>query len=307
MIEYVLALDGGGTKTDIVCADLTGNVLAQGISGPTNFAAIGRSTAGLNFLAAIQQVTTKLPADSHCRVLTFGLAGADTPEELAAAQDFFAQKVAHMNIPKFILVNDTDFVLAMSVDHKNVVALISGTGSNCMGQNQTGQKAQASGLDFLLADEGSGYEIGRKVLRAATSSFDSRGPKSRLESQLTDYFKVKNFPDLKGKIYDPSLSKTQVADLALLCVKAFEDGDAVAEEILVETAEELLKMVSTVIERLQLSMSPVDVICVGSVAKNAFVFDNLKKRLSEIFPQASVRLLDKNPVFGGVNLALKSI
>jgi len=307
MTEYLLALDGGGTKTDVVCADLTGNVLAQGVSGPTNIIAVGESVAGLNFLAAIQQVTAQLPADSHCKVLTFGLAGADTAAEIAAAQAFFAQKATSMNISKFILVNDIDCVLESDTDQQNAVALISGTGSNCVGRNQSGQRAQTSGLDFLLADEGSGYEIGRKVLRAATSSFDGRGPKSRLESQLTEFFHVQNFPDLKEKIYNPPLSKTQIADLTLLCVKAFEEGDAVAEEILIETAEELLKMVSTVIEKLQLSTSSVDIICVGSVAKNAFVFDNLKKRLGEIFPQANLRLLDKNPVFGGVKLALKNI
>src|SRR5258708_4186748 len=126
-------------------------------------------------------------------------------------------------------------------------------------------------MDFLLADEGSGYEIGRKVLRAATSSYDGRAQKSELETLLLQHFQADTFAKMKEKIYDPILTKAQIAELAKICAIAVERGDGTAKKIMNETVDELFVIVSTVVNKLELSQTDVDVIAAGGILQQASV------------------------------------
>jgi len=61
-----------------------------------------------------------------------------------------------------------DYVLGVDggSDSKNGIMIICGTGSNCFGVNEEGKEAKVNGWDYILGDEGSGYEIGIKALGA---------------------------------------------------------------------------------------------------------------------------------------------
>ncbi len=307
MLKYVLGLDGGGTKTEVICADEEGNILSQGVSGPTNLSAVDKETAGLNFLAAVEQVTSQLVPDSSCEALVFGLAGVDTPDEVIFARDFFSKKLTQIEVKDFTVINDIELVLAAGASHPDAVAVIAGTGSNCFGRNQKGQTAQTSGMDFLLADEGSGYEIGRKVLRAATSSYDGRAAKTELETLLLQHFQTDSFVRLKEKIYDPILSKAQIAELAKICGIAAEHGDEAAKKIINETVDELFLIISTVVNKLELNQIDMDVIAAGSILKQSSVFDPLQQKLKNHYPQLEFKFLEKSPVYGAVNIALEKL
>ena len=73
-MEYVLGVDGGGTKTLVLLGDQDGNVLARGLSGPSNYNAVGFDAACLALESAIGRFHTK--SFAKCAAvpsMTFGL------------------------------------------------------------------------------------------------------------------------------------------------------------------------------------------------------------------------------------------
>jgi N-acetylglucosamine kinase len=159
-------------------------------------------------------------------------------------------------------------------------------------------------MDYLLTDQGSGYEIGRYVLRSAVKSYDGRIEKSVLEELVCQHFHIANIGELKSKVYNPPLTKTEVAELAKLCDVAFERGDTVAREIFDHVVDELSLMVSTSLIRLGMTNRAVDCVLVGSITKVPHIADRLAEEIRRLCPQAHVVHPDKPPVYGALRLAL---
>jgi N-acetylglucosamine kinase-like BadF-type ATPase len=218
MTEYIIGIDGGGTKTDGLCSDTSGHVLTRATTGPTSLTATSLGMASLNLVETFRQLTAQLTGETYFPKVVIGVAGLDTPEEKQRAEDVFRDVLTAYHIGSLTIVNDIQLVLAAGAKAPNVVALIAGTGSQCFGKTADGRAARTAGMDFLLADQGSGYEIGRMVLRAATASYDGRAAYSVLEELVLKHFEVNDFNDLKSKVYFPVLNKGQVAELAKICI-----------------------------------------------------------------------------------------
>lgn len=305
-MKYVLAIDGGGTKTKVICADESGQILGEGQSGPTSLTATSVGAASLNLREGIRQAVEKLPAGFQISNLVMGLAGMDTPQEEEQSRQVFSQVLAYWQIADFNLVNDIAIALASGSDNPNAVALISGTGSNCFGRNDHGETAKTGGYDFLLTDQGSGYEIGRSVLRAAVKSFDGRGPDTRLEQLVCDHFRIASIAELKSHVYNPPLAKSEVATLAPLCLKATQAGDEIADNILHQAADELALMATTVIKKLQLQEVELDLVMAGSILGVESIRLTVEGEVKLVAPKVIVQQLITDPVMGALKMALSA-
>src|SRR3989344_8588243 len=199
--QFFLGVDGGGTKITVYLCDNQENILAQATNGPMSLAAVSEDEAIANLSKTITQVLTTRPVESIVAVV-IGLAGVDTQAEIEHATQFFQQTISRIiKFERFQLVNDTAIALRSGTDAANAICLIAGTGSNCVGHNATGQTAKAGGMDYLLSDEGSGYEIGAKVLKAAVRSYDGRGQKTIMEQLVAQHFGISSIAELKDKVY----------------------------------------------------------------------------------------------------------
>lgn len=309
MKKYLLAVDGGGTKTDVICADETGKIIGRGLAGPTNITTTSVGAASFNLIEAVRQAIENLPAgeDMEFPVLVMGLAGLDSKSEYDEAYKIFSESLYHHNIQKFILINDSLIALENGSDNPNAVILISGTGSNCFGRNEYGETAKTSGMDFLLTDQGSGYAIGRRVLREAVKSYDGRSDKSYLEKLVTDYFKITSISELKNEVYNPLLSKIEIANLAYLCSTAFAEGDKAATEIFEKTVNEIMIMISTVINKLNLNSKPFDSVFSGSIMMLPYMQEKVSWLLKEKYENANLVFPEASPALGALKLALKEL
>ncbi len=305
MGTYFLAVDGGGTKTDAICADASGNVVGRGLAGPTNLTSTSVGAASFNLIESIRQAVETLPESeqSGFPILVMGLAGLDSQKEYDEAFSVFSNAIAHYKINKFILMNDSFIALQNGTDSADTVILIAGTGSICLGKNSQGQTAKVSGMDYLLADQGSGYEIGRHVLREAVKSFDGRSRKSILEELVCKHFKIATIHDLKNVVYHPPLTKIEVAELAPLCTQAYEAGDAVAKDILDWAVTAIVIMVTTVTDKL--SLQKFDLVLSGAVTNVPYIKENTSKILKDKYPEINVITPKSEPVFGALKIAMK--
>lgn len=304
-MPYYLAVDGGGTKTDVLCADEKGQIVGEGHSGPTNLTATNVGAASFNLREAVRQATERLPEGWQVKKMSMGLAGMDTPNEEAQATKVFQEVLSHLPIQEFQLVNDIVIGLESGTDKGDAVALIAGTGSNCYGRNAEGQAAKTGGMDYLLTDQGSGYAIGRRVLRLAVKSYDGRNEKSVFEELVKAHFKIDSIANLKDAVYNPPLNKPEIAALSKLCVTAFEQGDAVAREVFDWAIDELYLMIATVVTKLGMTTRSVDCVLVGGVTSIDYVHTRLEEKLKGLCPQITVIRPSQAPVYGALKLAMR--
>jgi N-acetylglucosamine kinase-like BadF-type ATPase len=307
-MKYVLAVDGGGTKTHVWCADENGNIIGDAIAGPTNLTAVTKEEAAVHLVDAITHAIAPLRTlsenDVVIKKMVMGLAGVDTPHDIEVARAFFSQLLTSFHISEITVVNDIVIAQHSGTDKPDSIVLIAGTGSNCFGKNSKGEEVKVGGVDYLLADQGSGYWIGTQVLKEAVKSFDQIIPHSLLEDLVCTHFQIQTISELKDKVYQPPLKKTEVAELSKLCAEAAEKGDEAAKKILEKASEDLFEMISTVTKRLDLENKECDCIMVGSVTKDALIKVKLLHQLKLHFPQMNIVFPEKPPVYGALKLAL---
>lgn len=302
---YYLAVDGGGTKTKVICADAAGQVVGEGLSGPTNLTATNAGAASFSLKEALRQATEHLPEGWQVEKVVMGLAGMDTPEEHQNAQIIFGDVFQLFPIKHVQIVNDIVIGMASGSSHPDALTLISGTGSNCYGRNAEGQEAKSSGMDYILTDQGSGYQIGLDTLKMAVKSFDGRAEKSSLERAVCTYFQIESIDHLKQYVYSPVMTKPEIAELAKITIAEHEAGDRVATGILEWATHELTEMARAVITRLHMQDRVVDCVLVGRMTTVPYIQNRLAELLPTICPQIVLVRPEKDPVYGALRMAME--
>ena len=206
------------------------------------------------------------------------------------------------------MCNDTRIGLAAGSDSKNGVMIICGTGSNCFGVNEEGKEAKVNGWDYILGDEGSGYEVGTKALRALMKAYDGRGESTLLSKTILEDLNIKNVSELIRWAYKDSFSKDRIAAIAKTVCKTAEMGDKISKKILKEEADEAIISVKTVVDKLGLADKEFDLVFVGNVFKCEKYFKSvLMRKLKSKFTKINFKSLTKKPVEGAIKLALENL
>lgn len=303
---YVLAIDGGGTKTQVWCATTDGEIVGEAKTGPASLVVASPEAARREVALAISEATRHIPPATVMDSIFMGLAGVDIPQEIQKAEEIFTPLFTQFQPQRLSIVNDVEIALASGTQAPNAIALIAGTGSNCFGHNANGDTAKVSGYDYLLSDQGSGYALGAATLKAVIKSYDGRLPETVLTQLVCKHYQVSTPPELKLKVYHPALTKPQIAELAKVAEEALNQNDAVAQHLFDELVAELAEMVETVARRLQMSDEHIECVVVGGMMRVPYVLEKLPQKVSKTLQNISFIKPDKPPVYGALQLALKS-
>lgn len=308
--KYILGVDGGGTKTTVNIADLDGKVLSGCITGSSNYKSIGKEAAKENINCAVFGAMGKL-GEKDCRGIKsscFGIAGNDTKYDLEIYKKIiFNEKLkVFLDPSRTMICNDARIGLEAGSIRENRIMVICGTGSNCFGLNQHGKEARTGGWDYILGDEGSGYSIAVKALKAVMKAYDGRITKTILSNEILKYLELRSEIDIVEWVYKEGMTKEKIADIANAVCRAAELGDNISRNIFASEANEVEAAISVVADKLDIKGKDFDLVIVGSVFKcekyfKQVLFDNLKKKFDGI----SFKKLTKKPVFGAISLARK--
>jgi N-acetylglucosamine kinase-like BadF-type ATPase len=259
-MNYMLGIDGGGTKTLAVCADIEVNILGVGMSGGSNYHAIGLEKAIDAIKQATEQAISKANiGKSDISIAYMGLAGAGREKDRA----ILTQAIDSLIIAdKVIVKHDAFIALAGATACKAGVIVIAGTGSMAFGVNQFGQESRSNGWGNILGDEGSAYYISQKALISACRAFDGRGKKTALLGAIKGHFGLDDFSEIIYKIY--SSSSQDIAAVAPIVSQTADLGDEIAIEILKDAGRELALSAIAVIKNLCMD-EPIQVTTAGSV------------------------------------------
>jgi N-acetylglucosamine kinase-like BadF-type ATPase len=237
-----LGFDVGGSTTVCVAGDASAS-LGRGVAGPGNPTLVGIEGFRSAILEAAEAAQEGLSA-APISAAWLGVAGSERP---GCRAELLAVARTALRAERVEISHDARLLLAAAdVDHG--IGLVSGTGSSAYGRSADGAEVSAGGWGHLLGDEGSGYDIAVRALRAVTSAIDGRGPDTVLVRLLTERLGASEPAQLRERSYPPA-SVTAIAALATT-VLAAADEDAVAGSILDSAADDLVALVDGCASRL---------------------------------------------------------
>jgi len=226
-----LGVDAGGSKTVCLVGDQVA-VLGRGEAGPAN-----PSIAGIDgfrrSLTEAAGAALKAAGGRRPTAAWIGIAGSEGVRMRADLRDVAA---ATLHTDAVWISHDGRLMLAAAGLVRGI-AVVAGTGSSVYGLRHDGSEVTVGGWGHLLGDEGSGYDIARRALRAVTQAADGRAPATMLAEAIPAALGVADVPALRGRCY-PAPPVGEVAQLAAVVLELAAQ-DEVSASIVREAATDL--------------------------------------------------------------------
>lgn len=298
-MNYVIGVDGGGTKTDAILAETTGVVIARAIGGPTNPNLISKEQLLSTFKMLFQRLYEQAPMAFDKVTLIFaGVSGAGSSD---------SQRQVHDTIAKLVLRNVEIQVVPDSVNAlysgtygKPGIVQISGTGSITYGLDHEGRESRVGGWGYLFGDEGSGYDIGRRGIQAVLKCEDGLSSKTVLTDMLFSRFHVSTTRDLIQKIVSSDTPKDCISPTSELVFNAYKEGDIVAQEIITSVCKEISACIIALYKKSFIETDCLPVVLVGGVFTDKNILPSMIQRELLTVPNLTVTLPELPPVGGSL-------
>lgn len=258
-MNFIAGIDGGGTKTVLLCRSLDGTWQERKYFGAFNINAIGKDS----FRSLMEDIASVIESFGTCESLCIGAAGVSNTEMRNIVSDVLNRS----KIKQWSLVGDHEIALAGALDGGCGIIVISGTGSIVFGKTADNNLIRMGGWGHLLGDEGSAYGLSHDAYVAVAQMIDGLGPETSLKEKLG----IKDRADIISYYY--SHEKADIASHAPLVEQAAAEGDEVAFEILKSNAEKLGNDIVAVAKKLQLET--VKVSFCGGLVTNDTLFKKL--------------------------------
>ena len=310
---FVIGVDGGGTKTVVALADLSGKILKTVKAGPSSPRNIGVGAAADNIAGAIREILNKKEIASTC----IGL--ASVAEQPHFKREIIKELKKHREISKIfkgkVFVESDQLVAFKSgTDKKDGIILIAGTGCVSRGW-KGGKEAKASGWGWL-EDKGSAFWAGQLTFQKIMADLDGRGRKTLMTKKAFEEFKIKKVEDLISIVYSENQTRV-VPKFAIICDMAARRGDKVAKEIMADSGIELAITANAVIKKLnfqkalprrvRLGRKKFPLVLAGAMFKSNILLNTVKKEIRKIAPKTEFIRPKADPVVGAVKLALETM
>jgi glucosamine kinase len=245
----LVAVDAGGTSTRAVVVDPAGRCLGYAVAGSGNPTALGPETAAASVSESVRKAlrTAHVPS-TRIGLVVLAMAGAGS----ASVASEIRRRLAGIGLDASLVFESDLLATYFSGTHRpDGYAVIAGTGAGAIRVEDGRQVAVADALGWLLGDEGSGFWIGQRVVRAVLAHLDGRGPSTALTAPMLARLRVPA-PSGAGD-REPILAvvralyagpPVRLADYAGLAFEA--DGDVVADRILDDAAAALARTLAAV-------------------------------------------------------------
>jgi N-acetylglucosamine kinase-like BadF-type ATPase len=246
-MEYIIGVDGGGTKTEAVAYDLNDLEIGRGLAGSGNLnvdfeLAFGNIKEAIS--QSFQRVNTQWP-DGKCLCIYLGIAGIEVGDNVEKIQ----KGISAAFQCKAIGIHDSQLAHASLLKGKDGLLTIAGTGSVCFGRYQ-GRTGRTGGWGHLLGDQGSGYWIGLETVKRMISDYDSGRPASDLSQAILTSLGMKDANDIKDYIY--STGYQSVAGITPVVAERANRGDLPSIDILEHAGVELALMTVRLYQKLEM-------------------------------------------------------
>ncbi|KIX98156.1 uncharacterized protein Z520_06236 [Fonsecaea multimorphosa CBS 102226] len=308
--EYVLCIDGGGSKCAAVVISADGQ-RGYGEGPGCNVTDVGVESAIQSISVAIQRA-----CDAHSRVragawtpdlfssVWIALAGHDR-KGIALSVDRVLEKLFKRPLGATLKVTNDIELLATSAatkhDSNSAIVLVAGTGSIAMSFQRRGESfipvGRSGGWGHLLGDDGSGFDIGRQAIRLALSAVDDFNNRrheldadktfapTALVQRIVDSFSPSGTDTQDLDLLSAALSsspdvqkKKRIAQVARLVIDASTD-DAQAANMVQKAVECLIQLLGPLTRSGRIDTTTSSLLLAGGLMQSRVFTDAFKEAL----------------------------
>jgi N-acetylglucosamine kinase-like BadF-type ATPase len=315
-MSYVLGIDGGGSKTVCVLMDDLRQVLGRAEARPSNYQSIGIKATLQSIQSAIHNAVDAAMITNYVNIdaICLGLAGVGRTADIEVVKGL-VKELQNNKLPinwelqpeNIVICNDALIALVGGIGQPVGIVVAAGTGSIVFGRNHAGHTKRVGGWGYILGDEGSAYKIAIAGMNAALKSYDGREISTSLLEGFKQHLDLKSIDDLIEVIYRRGWGVKQIAALAPIVDSAAASGDIVANIIIDDAVEELVKATSTVIDTIFNADSVLEVVTTGSVwCAKCNIHERFAASIVKNFPNINVIFPRYEPAYGAGLLALQT-
>jgi len=299
--EYVLAVDGGNSKTEVVVATTDGEILARtvgsGVKSPLRDPVRWRDQ--LVSLVDRARREASVASDATAASAAYFLANVDLPaEHEVARRELTAATPAEVTV----VYNDTLAILRAGGERRWGIAVVAGAGMNAVGVDPDCRTEGFLALGDITGDIGGGHHIGLLGLAAAVRAADGRGPATALRVDIPAFVNLASPEAVAIAVHHGDIRYEDLHVLAPVVFAAARAGDPAARGIVSVFAEEAATMATTLIRRLGLATTDVEVVLGGGSMRNGIpeFLAQVTAGVTAVAPRARVSVLDVAPVYGAL-------
>lgn len=262
-----LLVEGGGSRTWVA---IVGERTTQLAGASTNVVTMPENLVRQHLRDLLNSVLNSAGVSLSDIGLVLAAHGAASTQRSAEKfADFLYEILKELTVRAQLIVTNDMVPVITSDQGEAVVAAIVGTGTGYAAHRGLRNWARAGGADYILSDEGGGFDLAMCGLRAAIRATDGRGPPTDLTTRARQWVGASDRIRLSDALFERvyvAYPRSVVADFARWVIDAAQDGDQVAHELIELAADEVLVGVRTVAERAGIAEDSPRLVMSGSLA-----------------------------------------
>lgn len=306
-MRYILGVDGGGTKTDLVLCREDGSCCGRVVEGGSNHQLVGLEQAAAAILRGVERLLAPYGADDmEIAGACLGLSGADLPEDIRALENALAPLKKRA---PFHIINDVWLPLTAMVPTGCGAVSICGTGHNTALRKENGETLQIGALSYALGNWGGGEMLAEHAMHAAARALEHTGAPTALTEALPPLYGQKDMLSLQRHLYLTGHQGLYRPEVGRIVTELARAGDAVCIGLLERDGRIQGEMTAGLIAHAGLREKDVPVVLAGGLylkdvsgrLRGAYEAE-LRRRC----PRIRIVTLTRPPAAGAALLALQA-
>lgn len=291
MADYIIGIDGGGSKTDFLLCDLDFNEVGRKIASRSNPFDIGIDAVEGLIAENIETLLLESKIDKTNVVSAFaGIAGLTSSGYTERITELLSSLLPNA---KTAASHDGINVLFGAFPTDDGVSIICGTGSSCFVKR--GRSIHRIGGYGSFDLVGNGYEIGKACVAHALKTADGRAVYGIMEKLLAEQLGSDDFVGSLDSVL--KMSKNEIAAFAPIVFSACEKGDKSAFAIIDDNMNYIAELITCASRYFE---SDCQVALAGGILKSSISMNLL---LNKIPKTVTLITNERAPVFGAAAYA----
>jgi glucosamine kinase len=303
-MNYVMSLDGGGSKLACLIADEQGNIVGKSIQGPSNSYYDSRPA----IISNVQSAIAAALADGQLDGTRISVVYAAMPAVLSDLDDLIHNFLGGGSAVSLV----TEFAMSLygAIQERYGGLVQAGTGSFAEVRTETGAY-RVGGWGGWIGDEGSGTYIGKQALTACVHMADGRGADTMLKKRIFTEWHIENdnLEQLVDQLHkgSPAGQRALISSLCPLVGRCATEGDTVARDIVSSAGIRLAEQMTAALRRCG-DNHAVTVTAAGGVWKShPLIYQSFATALQREFPHILIVPPLFEPAVGGLLLGLSEL
>lgn len=286
--EYMIGIDGGGTKTEFILFSSNGKIAGHKILGGTNPNMYGIENSFSIIKKGIDGFL--IPGVGNIKGIYGGIAGCGSGNNAEKLTQMLQNEYPDVKIK---ITSDIENVVGSVKDVSDCIAVICGTGSIVYAKTN-GKYHRLGGWGYLFDKLGSGFTIGRDAICAVLAENDETGDKTILTKLIEE--------KIGGKIWDKismiySKGTEYIASFSEDVFIAYNQNDEVAKKILDMNFTGIAELINHAYKKHRCDKK---VILSGGITRNKEIMGNIIK--NKVDPDIELIFPDMPQIYGACRM-----